>query len=51
MASATSVSSPPLFDAKLISPEVQASLPDNYQIRPLRRTDYHAGFLDVSYIL
>lgn len=41
----------PLFDPSLISPAVRAALPDSYTIRPLRRSDYAAGFLDVLRVL
>lgn len=41
----------PLFSPKLISPEVAAALPESYTVRPLRRSDYHAGFLDVLRVL
>jgi len=34
---------PPLFSPDLISPAVQASLPEGYSMRPLRRSDYHGG--------
>lgn len=34
---------PPLFSPTLISPEVSSSLPDDYTMRPLRRSDYHGG--------
>jgi hypothetical protein len=32
-----------LFSPHLISPEVAASLPEGYTIRPLRRSDYNGG--------
>lgn len=41
----------PLFDPKLISPAVASALPSSYTIRPLQRSDYHAGFLDVLRVL
>lgn len=41
----------PLFSPSLISPSVAAELPENYTIRPLRRSDYHQGFLDVLRVL
>ena len=41
----------PLFTDHLISPEVQAALPPGYTIRPLRRSDYHRGYLDVLRVL
>ena len=45
------VSDAPLFSPSLISPSVVSSLPPNYSMRPLRRSDYHAGFLDVLRVL
>ena len=42
---------PPLFDSTLISPAVVASLPPNYVIRPLARSDFFHGFLDVLRVL
>ncbi|OOF93493.1 hypothetical protein ASPCADRAFT_209452 [Aspergillus carbonarius ITEM 5010] len=41
----------PLFPASLISPEVAAILPENYTIRPVRRSDYQRGYLDVLRVL
>ncbi|KAF2708277.1 glucosamine 6-phosphate N-acetyltransferas-like protein [Pleomassaria siparia CBS 279.74] len=41
----------PLFSAELISPEVAAQLPEGYKIRPLQRSDYANGFLDVLRVL
>ena len=41
----------PLFSLEFISPEVQAVLPEGYTIRPLRRSDYHTGYLDVLRVL
>jgi glucosamine-phosphate N-acetyltransferase len=38
---------PTLFPAELVSPPVQASLPDGYTFRPLQRSDFKAGHLDV----
>jgi glucosamine-phosphate N-acetyltransferase len=43
--------STPLFNPELISPEVQAVLPEGYTCRPLQRKDYHNGFLDVLRVL
>jgi len=43
--------SDPLFPATLISPEVQASLPESYTIRPIQRNDYRKGFLDCLRVL
>lgn len=41
----------PLFSASLISPAVKDALPPSYIMRPLERTDYAAGFLDVLKVL
>lgn len=41
----------PLFSASLISPEVFAALPADYIIRPICRSDYHRGYLDVLRVL
>ncbi|KAB8231884.1 acyl-CoA N-acyltransferase [Aspergillus alliaceus] len=41
----------PLFSVSLISPEVVAALPEGYTIRPVRRSDYKRGFLDVLRVL
>ncbi|PWY83488.1 glucosamine 6-phosphate N-acetyltransferase [Aspergillus heteromorphus CBS 117.55] len=41
----------PLFPTTLISPEVAALLPENYSIRPMRRSDYKLGYLDVLRVL
>ncbi|KAG6175926.1 hypothetical protein E4U27_005681 [Claviceps purpurea] len=35
----------PLFPPSLISPDVTASMPAGYIIRPLEKNDYHKGFL------
>ncbi|KAF9998148.1 Glucosamine-phosphate N-acetyltransferase-like protein [Entomortierella chlamydospora] len=35
-----------LFSQSLISPAVQAQLPEGYLMRPLEITDYHKGFYD-----
>ncbi|KAF2083904.1 putative glucosamine-phosphate N-acetyltransferase [Saccharata proteae CBS 121410] len=43
--------SAPLFSTELISPTVSSLLPAGYTLRPLRRSDYHAGFLDVLRVL
>lgn len=40
-----------LFSAEYLSPEVQRALPEGYRLRPLRRTDYDAGFLDCLRVL
>ena len=41
----------PLFSLDFISPDVQSLLPENYTLRPLRRSDYHSGYLDVLRVL
>lgn len=41
----------PLFPASLIPPEVISVLPTDYTIRPLRRSDYSRGYLDVLRVL
>jgi len=41
----------PLFAPSLISPDTIAALPDRYTMRPLQRTDYRAGMLDVLRVL
>jgi glucosamine-phosphate N-acetyltransferase len=41
----------PLFSTDLISPTVSSQLPPGYTVRPLRRSDYNAGFLDVLRVL
>ncbi|KAJ6015248.1 Glucosamine 6-phosphate N-acetyltransferase [Penicillium herquei] len=41
----------PLFPASLISPDVITLLPTDYTIRPLRRSDYQRGYLDVLRVL
>ncbi|KAI4733661.1 acyl-CoA N-acyltransferase [Aureobasidium sp. EXF-12298] len=45
------MSSDSLFSPDLISSEVAAALPEGYTIRPLQKSDYHAGFLDVLAVL
>ncbi|KAF9988357.1 Glucosamine-phosphate N-acetyltransferase-like protein [Modicella reniformis] len=35
-----------LFSSSLISPQVQAQLPEGYLMRPLEVADYHKGFYD-----
>jgi len=40
-----------LFPAQYLSPEVQAALPEGYQLRALRRNDFDAGFLDCLRVL
>ncbi|PNS14871.1 Glucosamine 6-phosphate N-acetyltransferase [Sphaceloma murrayae] len=41
----------PLFSPNLISPSVSSALPEGYSIRPLQKSDYAAGFLDVLRVL
>ena len=41
----------PLFSSRLISPEVLAALPPGYTIRPLCRSDFQRGYLDVLRVL
>ena len=41
----------PLFTLDYISPAVSSLLPENYTIRPLRRSDYSSGYLDVLRVL
>jgi glucosamine-phosphate N-acetyltransferase len=41
----------PLFSPSLISPQVQEVLPEGYRCRPLQRSDFNHGFLDVLRIL
>ncbi|EAW08859.1 glucosamine 6-phosphate N-acetyltransferase [Aspergillus clavatus NRRL 1] len=41
----------PLFSPSLISPDVVAALPADYTVRPLRRSDYSRGYLDVLRVL
>jgi glucosamine-phosphate N-acetyltransferase len=42
---------PALFTDDLISPKIAASLPPTYILRPLRKSDYAIGFLDVLRVL
>lgn len=35
-----------LFPNDMICPDVRASLPADYSIRPLRKSDYDSGFLE-----
>ncbi|OJK02055.1 hypothetical protein ASPACDRAFT_24627 [Aspergillus aculeatus ATCC 16872] len=42
---------PLLFPTTLVSPDVAAALPETYTIRPLRRSDYQRGYLDVLRVL
>ncbi|RAH42674.1 glucosamine 6-phosphate N-acetyltransferase [Aspergillus brunneoviolaceus CBS 621.78] len=42
---------PLLFPTTLVSPDVTAALPEAYTIRPLRRSDYQRGYLDVLRVL
>lgn len=48
---ATSPADSPLFSTSLISPTVSAALPEGYILRPLQRSDYTRGFLDVLRVL
>jgi glucosamine-phosphate N-acetyltransferase len=41
----------PLFSPSLISPEILSILPVGYTARPLRRSDFHLGYLDVLRVL
>jgi glucosamine-phosphate N-acetyltransferase len=41
----------PLFSSTLISPEIISILPEDYTIRPIRRSDYSRGYLDVLRVL
>jgi hypothetical protein len=47
----SSDASTPLFSSDLISPEVLSELPEGYSCRPIQRSDYHNGFLDVLRVL
>ena len=47
----TTVPKGPLFLPSLISPTVSSALPPSYSIRPLQRSDYNNGFLDVLRVL
>lgn len=49
--SAPTDTSGPLFGAELISPAVLKALPEGYSCRPLEKTDYANGFLDVLRVL
>ena len=40
-----------LFAHSWISPDVQTALPEGYTMRPLMRTDYDKGFLDVLRVM
>ena len=40
-----------LFSVSLISPQVVSALPVGYTIRPLQRSDFDYGFLDVLRVL
>ena len=40
-----------LFTDDLVSPTIAASLPPTYVLRPLRRSDYSIGFLDILRVL
>ncbi|RDW72613.1 glucosamine 6-phosphate N-acetyltransferase [Aspergillus mulundensis] len=41
----------PLFSTTLISPSVSTALPEGYKIRPVQRSDFHRGYLDVLRVL
>ncbi|KAF2434911.1 glucosamine 6-phosphate N-acetyltransferase [Tothia fuscella] len=41
----------PLFSPSLISAKTQEALPEGYKCRPLQRSDYKSGFLDVLRVL
>ena len=41
----------PLFSESLISEAVKQALPEKYSMRPLQRSDYKAGVLDVLRVL
>ncbi|RAK74753.1 fumarate hydratase [Aspergillus fijiensis CBS 313.89] len=47
----TTNTDPLLFPTTLVSPDVTAALPETYTIRPLRRSDYQRGYLDVLRVL
>lgn len=40
-----------LFGDDLICPTVAQALPEGYRVRGMRRSDYHAGFLDCLRVL
>ena len=41
----------PLFDSELISEKVMSDLPNGYNIRPLCRSDYKRGYMDVARVI
>ncbi|KUL91845.1 hypothetical protein ZTR_01282 [Talaromyces verruculosus] len=41
----------PLFSPTLISHDILSILPEGYTARPLRRSDFHLGYLDVLRVL
>lgn len=45
------LTSGPSFPTSLISPKVTSALPAKYSIRPLQRSDYKGGLLDVLRVL
>lgn len=47
----TNTDTEPLFATDLISPSVLEALPEGYTCRPLQRSDYEKGFLDVLRVL
>lgn len=45
------MTSEPLFNPSLISKSVLSTLPEGYTVRPLQKSDYQKGFLDVLKVL
>jgi glucosamine-phosphate N-acetyltransferase len=43
--------STPLFNPSLIPDSVKSELPQGYVVRPLQRSDFNEGFLDVLRVL
>lgn len=41
----------PIFDGRLVSQQVWSDLPNGYHIRPLQRSDYGRGYMDVVRIV
>jgi hypothetical protein len=41
----------PIFDSELISERVSSDLPNGYTLRPLCRSDYKRGFMDVARVV
>ena len=50
-ANSSATTNGPLFNPALISSEVSAALPEKYTMRPLQRSDYKGGVLDVLRVL